>query len=77
MAVTYLDPSIVTDKRQTRAPINRSRSGYGGKIGTSWELKINRRWHRVYVMIYSNSGSAYVIVKGKTLFLGSYDPNFD
>lgn len=72
--VTYLNERDVQDVRQSKPPLNRSRTGYGGKIGTSHELKIAGRWYRVYVMIYSNSGSPYVVVKGKNLFLGSFEP---
>jgi hypothetical protein len=70
----YLDPNQVTAVRQTAPPPNRSRTGYGSKIPTSWMLEIDGRWHRVYVVVYSNSGSAYVTVRGKDLYLGSYDP---
>ena len=73
--VEYLDPLSVVDKRQTEPPLNRSRTGYGGKIGTSWELKLrDKKWHRVYVMQWSNMGTPYVIVGGKHLLLGAYQP---
>ena len=68
-APKYLDTVTVQDKRQSTAPVNRSRSGYGGKIGTSWELKIGNRWHRVYVMIWSNAGTAYVLCNGSRWLL--------
>lgn len=44
-------------------------TGYGGKLSTSKMIKINGRWHRIYVMCYSNSGSAYVLVKGEIIFI--------
>lgn len=73
--VVYLDPARVTAKRQGEAPPNRSRTGYGNKLPTSWMLQLDgKRWHRVYVICWSNSGSAYVRSKGQLLFLGSYDP---
>jgi hypothetical protein len=76
MAITYLDPSAVLAKRQTEAPPNRSRTGYGNKIPTSWELQLaDKRWRRVYVICYSNAGSAYIRTKNGSLFLGSYDPS--
>jgi len=76
MAITYLDPNTVINKRQGQAPFNRSRTGYGNKIPTSWELQLaDKRWRRVYVICYSNSGSAYIRTKGGLLFLGSYDPS--
>jgi len=78
MAVVYLDPARVTDKRQGPPPINRSRTGYGGKIPSSWELQLDgRRWHRVYVMQWSNMGTPYVLVKGQQLLLGTYDPHYE
>jgi hypothetical protein len=74
---TYLDSNRITGKRQTQAPLNRSRTGYGPKIPTSWLLQLDgKKWYRVYVMIYSNSGSAYVVDRGQTLFLGPYEPSY-
>ena len=72
--ITYLDSTRVEDKRQTKRPIVCSRSGYGRKIPTTWQIKVGRVWRRVYVVCYSNAGSAYVLIKGEAHFLGSYDP---
>ena len=49
--------------------------GYGGKIATGHMCRIDKRgpWRRVYVMIYSNSGSAYVLVKGARFFVRDFD----
>ena len=74
--VVYLDATRVIGKRQTATPINRSRSGYGSKLPTSWQLQLaDKKWRRVYVVCWSNAGSAYVLVAGKPQYLGSYDPN--
>lgn len=73
-APTYLDPTLVTDKRQTKAPHNRSRSGYGSKVPSTWQLRIGTRWHRVYVICWSNAGTAYVLRGGERVLLGAYDP---
>lgn len=40
-------------------------SGYGGKIPTTKMIRINKRLYRIYVMIYGNSGTAYILIKGK------------
>lgn len=73
--VTYLDPAQVVSKRRTVTPPNRSRSGYGSKLPTSWQLQLkDKRWRRVYVIQWSNAGSAYILSKGTKLFLCSYDP---
>lgn len=75
--IKYLDPANVIEKRQTKAPPNRRADGYGNKIPTSWELRLkDKRWRRVYVICWSNAGSAYVRVKGELLFLGTYDPSY-
>jgi hypothetical protein len=75
--VTYLDTKEVIGKRRTTPPPNRSRSGYGSKLPTSWQLQLkDKRWRRVYVIQYSNAGSAYILVKGKSVYLGAYDPNY-
>lgn len=75
--ITYLDASTVIAKRQTKTPHNRSRSGYGSKLPTSWQIQLqDKRWRRVYVICFSNSGSAYICTKAGNLFLGSYDPSY-
>ena len=74
--VTYLDTTRIIDKKHTDAPLNRSRTGYGGKVPTTWLLRLdNKRWHRVYVRIWSNVGSAYILIQGQRHCLGPYDPN--
>lgn len=40
-------------------------SGYGGKIPTTKMVKHKGRLKRIYIMIYSNSGTAYIL-DGKT-----------
>jgi hypothetical protein len=65
MSVTYTDPTLVSDQRQTDQPTyGHSASGYGGKIPTRHMLRYAGRWRRVYVMCYSNSGTAYIVVNG-------------
>jgi hypothetical protein len=77
VSIQYLDPEQIIGKRKTKPPPNRSRSGYGSKLPSQWQLQLqDKRWRRVYVIQYSNAGSAYILVNGKKLFLGSYDPNY-
>lgn len=53
------------------APRNPYVSGYGGKIPTRYRVKLNdRRTRRVYVMQYGNSGSPYIRIAGRDVFLG-------
>lgn len=70
----YIDENSVLGVRESQAPMSRSRTGYGGKQPTSYELLIGKQWRRVYVMIYSNSGTAYVLIGGKKVLLGGFDP---
>jgi hypothetical protein len=44
-------------------------TGYGSKIPTSYKVKYNNRWYRVYCRIYSNSGTCYIITKGKKIII--------
>ena len=47
-------------------------NGYGAKIPLAYRIRFSdNRIRRVYVMVYGNSGSAYVIVNGITVFLDS------
>lgn len=80
MSIQYLDPALVVDKKQTQFLPARSMTGYGSKLPSQWLLKLKgpkgTRWHRVYVIQYSNAGSAYIISKGQMLFLGSFEPRY-
>lgn len=67
--ITWLDDDDVTEVRITRTPIHRSATGYGRKIPTQYMLRITGRWHRVYMMCYSNSGTIYVLKGGAELIL--------
>lgn len=72
--ITYLNPQDVSGVIQTDTPYNRSVSGYGSKLPTSWKVRIQKRWYRVYVVCWSNSGSAYVKVGKEKHYLGSWEP---
>lgn len=67
----YLDDALIAGIKITVAPRSPSVTGYGSKIPTQYMLKLDGRWHRVYVMVYSNSGTAYVIHRGRTSILES------
>lgn len=68
----YLQLHDIAEMRVDQdAPRNPYPSGYGRKIPTRYMLKLGKRWHRVYMMQYSNSGSAYVLLKGEERFLHS------
>ncbi len=67
----YLDMSEVQTRRMTEPPRWRSRSGYGSKLPTSYELRIAGRWHRVYMVCWSNSGTAYVLRKGEPHYIAT------
>ena len=41
-----------------------TRSGYGSRIPTTKMVKFNGKWRRIYVCIWSNSGTTF-IEKGK------------
>lgn len=70
MAVQYTDPETVTDvATDATAPRNPYRTGYGKKIPTARRVKYGSRWHRVYVMCWSNAGTAYILVAGQCLVL--------
>ena len=53
------------------APPNPYAQGYGRKIPTRYRVRYLNRWRRVWVMQYANSGSSYITVGGKELFLDS------
>jgi hypothetical protein len=55
-----------------RRGLQQTASGYGSKLTTTKMLKKDGRLYRVYSMTYGNSGSAYIIYRGKKLFLRSW-----
>lgn len=69
MSIRYAADELVTGLRITDTPRHRSATGYGRKIPTAYMLQYEGRWHRVYMMQYGNSGSAYLLKYGEVLFL--------
>lgn len=49
------------------AGLSKTRSGYGTKIETRHKVNYLGKDRRVYINIYSNSGSCYVMVKGEKI----------
>ena len=35
-------------------------TGYGRRIPTQYMVRLNNRWRRVYICIFSNSGTCYI-----------------
>jgi hypothetical protein len=48
-------------------------SGYGKKIPTSYMVRLNNRWRRVYCTIYSNSGTCYIEQNGARWIIESVE----
>ena len=71
MSVQYTDQKQVYEVCIRGNPRNPYVEGYGAKIPTRYMIKYGypRIWHRVYVICYSNAGSAYILYRGKRLFL--------
>jgi hypothetical protein len=70
MTVEYMPDGFVSYVLVTKPPKNPSVSGYGAKIPTRFLLQCSDGMRRrVYMMQYSNSGSAYVLVRGSVLHL--------
>lgn len=73
-AVQYLNHSNVEDmKRDDRPPrYGRNVDGYGSKIPTDSWVKVENRWRRVYVTIWSNCGTPWITIKGERLVLAPH-----
>lgn len=70
MTVKYTEPASVTGVRTTDVPAGgQTVSGYGGKIPTAHMIEYLGTWRRVYVMVYGNGGTPYVLVKGEAFVL--------
>jgi hypothetical protein len=72
--LTYLEDSRI-QARDTKPlwwqerGLSQTASGYGSKLTTSHRIKVDGRWHRVYVRCYSNAGTAYIIKGGQELIV--------
>ncbi|URY12621.1 hypothetical protein [Shigella phage ESh21] len=51
------------------AGLQKTATGYGKKIPTSWKVRYLGKLRRIYQDVYSNSGVSYIIVSGKKLHL--------
>ena len=73
--VTYTDitDAMVNETWWQKRNLSYTATGYGHKIPTRYMVKLSdsNRWHRVYCMIYGNSGTIYVISKGSELVLSA------
>jgi hypothetical protein len=66
----YKETDLITNRLWwQKQGLQKTSTGYGGKIETEKMLKIGKRLYRVYCMIYSNSGSCYILKKGIVHFL--------
>lgn len=65
--IKYTDHALLTGTKIVELP-GRS-SGYGGKVPTRYMIQYDRKWRRVYAMVYGNGGVPYVIVNGVDLVL--------
>jgi hypothetical protein len=50
-----------------------SASGYGSKIATTKKVFFENRWHRVYAMVYGNSGTCYFVAHGQDVIISDCD----
>lgn len=71
--MTYLDTDLLESAKRTELPKTRqTATGYGSMIPTQYMVRVcgtPRRWQRIYCMIFSNSGSLYIIRHGRRCFL--------
>lgn len=79
MALNYTDNSKVSDIRiveLTTAQHYQNVNGYGSKLPTRYMFRYEGRMRRVYMVIYGNGGSPYIVVKGECLYLDT-DTEYD
>lgn len=58
---------------RTAAPANPYLSGYGDKVPTTYMVRYENRWHRVYCRIFSNSGSLYICTRDGRIGVTTHD----
>ena len=52
-----------------KADLQQTATGYGSKLLTTWKLKYNNQWHRIYMMCYSNSATSYILSKNEMIIV--------
>ena len=52
--------------------LQQTASGFGSKLTTRYMFKHGNRLKRVYCVCFSNSGSFYIIEKGKKVYLNVF-----
>ena len=71
--ITYEDKDLVERELWwQKQGLSYTATGYGSKIPTSKMLRIGNRLYRVYCMLYSNSGTCYIIKNKKRYILRNY-----
>lgn len=66
---------LAQDIKETDAPKNYSISGYGPKIPTTYMVKYENIWRRVYCAIFSNNGSLWCNVLGERIIISVDEGN--
>jgi hypothetical protein len=71
--INYLDGKYTLENRPLkfqRMGLRYTASGYGSKIPSERVVKLpDGRVRRVYITCYSNNQSAWIILKGKKIFI--------
>ncbi len=63
----WYDVESILEAKETEAPVNYSRTGYGRRIPTRYMVRHAGRWLRVYVVQISNAGTCYIGPSGNWL----------
>lgn len=71
MTIQYTMTEWVEGFRLSEPRANPYSQGYGSKIPMRYMIRYLGYWRRVYMVNFGNSGSLYVLVKGKKVFLDS------
>lgn len=53
--------------------LQQTRTGYGGKLTTRYKALVGNREYRVYCMLYSNSGTLYILINGIMVIVDRYE----
>lgn len=60
----------IESKQDNCPPYGQQPDGYGRKIAMPYLVRLNKTgpWRRVYCIIFSNSGSLYIVVKKQAYY---------
>lgn len=67
--VNYSENLIYDPLEWQKKGLMQTATGYGRKLTSTYKIKIENRFYRIYTCIFSNVGTSFVVRKGKEIII--------